>query len=127
LISLALEVFYVMNLQAEAQLLCLEIGDGSRRLNKFGNKTRANMKSHICPVHICPLAYNYRNMDCSARLVLSLLAGPNNGQSCDKKRLMHDCFHIGFHIPPDISYWPSFGQILDVWRHMQADMETAMH
>jgi hypothetical protein len=23
-------------------------------------------------------------MDCSARLVLSLLAGPNNGQSCDK-------------------------------------------
>jgi hypothetical protein len=64
-----------MNLQAEAQLLCLEIGDGSRRLNKFGNKTRANMKSHICPVHICPLAYNYRNMDCSARLVLSLLAG----------------------------------------------------
>jgi hypothetical protein len=72
-----------MNLQAEAQLLCLEIGDGSRRLNMFGNKTRANMKSHICPVHICPLAYNYRNMDCSARLVLSLLAGPNNGQSCD--------------------------------------------
>jgi hypothetical protein len=74
-----------MNLQAEAQLLCLEIGDGSRRLNKFGNKTRANMKSHICPVHICPLAYNYRNMDCSAQLVLSLLAGPNNGLSCDKR------------------------------------------
>jgi hypothetical protein len=36
-----------MNLRAEAQWLCLEIGDGSRRLNKFGNKTRANMKSHI--------------------------------------------------------------------------------
>jgi hypothetical protein len=44
-----------MNLQAEAQLLCLEIGDGSRRLNMFGNKTRANMKSHICPVHIALL------------------------------------------------------------------------
>jgi hypothetical protein len=89
LISLALEFVYVMNLQAEAQLLCLDIGDGSRRLNKFGNKRRANMEScgqiwsHICPVHICPLAYNYRNMDSSARLVLSLLAGPNNGQSCD--------------------------------------------
>jgi hypothetical protein len=45
LISLALEFFYVMNLRAEAQLLCLEIGDGSRRLNKFGNKRRANMES----------------------------------------------------------------------------------
>ena len=55
LISLAQKFFYVMNLQAEAQLLCLEIGDGSRRLNKFGNKTRANMKSHICPVHIALL------------------------------------------------------------------------
>jgi hypothetical protein len=47
LISLTLEFFYVMNLRAEAQLLCLEIGDGSRRLNKFGNKTRANMKSYL--------------------------------------------------------------------------------
>jgi hypothetical protein len=84
-----------MNLQAEAQLLCLEIGDGSRRLNKFGNKTRANMTFHICPVHICPLAYNYRNMDCSARLVLSLLAGPNNGQSCDN--LLYAAV-ISFHI-----------------------------
>jgi hypothetical protein len=35
LISLATGIFYVMNLRAEAQLLCLEIGDGSRRLNKF--------------------------------------------------------------------------------------------
>jgi hypothetical protein len=47
LISLAQEFFYVMNLRAEAQLLCSEIGDGSRRLNKFGNKTRANMKSYM--------------------------------------------------------------------------------
>jgi hypothetical protein len=36
-----------MNLRAEAQLLCLEIGDGSRRLNKFGNKRRANMESYL--------------------------------------------------------------------------------
>jgi hypothetical protein len=47
LISLALEFFYVMNLRAEAQLLRLEIGDGSRRLNKFGNKRRANMESYL--------------------------------------------------------------------------------
>jgi hypothetical protein len=46
-ISLAQEFFYVMNLQAEAQLLCLEIGDGSRRLNKFGNKRRANTNSYL--------------------------------------------------------------------------------
>jgi hypothetical protein len=46
-ISLALEFFYVMNLPAEAQLLRLEICDGSRRLNKFGNKTPANMKSYL--------------------------------------------------------------------------------
>jgi hypothetical protein len=26
---------------------CLEIGHGSRRLNKFGNKRRANMKSYL--------------------------------------------------------------------------------
>jgi hypothetical protein len=78
LISLALEFFYVMNMRAEVQLLCLEIGDGSRRQNKFG------IKDGQIWSHICPLAYNYRNMDCSARLVLSLLAGPNNGQSRDK-------------------------------------------
>jgi hypothetical protein len=35
-----------MNLRAEAQFLCLEICDGSRRLNKFGNKTRANMNAN---------------------------------------------------------------------------------
>jgi hypothetical protein len=27
-------------------------------------------------------------MDCSARLVLSLLAGPNNGQSCDNHQYL---------------------------------------
>jgi hypothetical protein len=48
-ISLALELFYVMNLRADAQLLCLEIGDGSRRLNKFGNKRRANMPGPYLP------------------------------------------------------------------------------